>query len=68
MNYTNYYNDIRKDIAIEFGLESAGYATKQDYPLTVRQCQKLNNKYGFKKAQIIVRRYRSIFYPKKVGA
>jgi hypothetical protein len=26
MNYTNYYNEIRSDIAKDFGLEAAGYA------------------------------------------
>lgn len=64
MTLNNYYNDIRKDIAIEFGLESAGYAPR-NYALTIRQCQILNNKYGFDKASVIVKRYRSIFYSKK---
>jgi hypothetical protein len=60
----NYYNEIRSDIAKDFGLESAGYAPR-NYALTIRQCQILNNKYGFDKASVIVKRYRSIFYSKK---
>jgi len=51
-----YYNEIRNEIAKDFGLESAGYAPR-NYTLTIRQCQILNNKYGFEKAQIIVKRY-----------
>ena len=62
-----YYNEIRSDIAKEFGLEAAGYAPRT-YALTIRQCQMLNNKYGFDKAQIIVKRYRSLFLQKKVGS
>jgi hypothetical protein len=61
-----HYNEIRKDIAIEFGLEAAGYAPRT-YALTVRQCQILNNKYGYEKASMIVKRYRSMFLTKKVG-
>lgn len=52
----NYYSEIRSDIAKDFGLSSAGYAPR-NYALTIRQCQILNNKYGFDKAQIIVKRY-----------
>jgi hypothetical protein len=61
-----HYNEIRKDIALEFGLESAGYAPRT-YALTVRQCQILNNKYGYEKASMIVKRYRSMFLNKKAG-
>jgi len=61
-----HYNEIRKDIAIEFGLEAAGYAPRT-YALTIRQCQILNNKYGYEKASMIVKRYRSMFLNKKVG-
>jgi len=53
----NYTNEIRKEIALEFGLEAAGYAPAPKYALTIRQCQILNNKYGFEKAQEIVKRY-----------
>jgi hypothetical protein len=61
-----HYNEIRKDIALEFGLEAAGYAPR-NYALTIRQCQILNNKYGYEKASMIVKRYRSMFLTKKVG-
>jgi len=61
-----HYNEIRKDIALEFGLEAAGYAPR-NYALTIRQCQILNDKYGFEKASMIVKRYRSMFLTKKVG-
>jgi hypothetical protein len=60
----NYYNEIRSDIAKDFGLEAAGYAPAPDYALTLRQCQILNNKYGFDKAMIIAKRYASL---SKVG-
>ena len=56
----NYTNEIRKDIAIEFGLESAGYAPAPKYALTPRQCQILLNKYGVEKGTAIVKRYMSI--------
>jgi hypothetical protein len=55
-----HYNEIRNEIAKDFGLEAAGYAPRK-YALTIRQCQILNNKYGFEKAQVIVKRYRSLF-------
>jgi len=60
MNYTNYYNEIRSDIAKDFGLEAGGYAPAPKYLLTLRQCQILNNKYGFDKASVIVKRYVSL--------
>ena len=56
----NYYNEIRSDIAKDFGLESAGYAPAPKYALTLRQCQILLNKYGMEKASIIAKRYASI--------
>ena len=56
----NYTNEIRKDIAIEFGLESAGYAPAPKYALTIRQCQILLNKYGVEKGTARVKRYMSI--------
>ena len=56
----NYYNEIRNDIAKDFGLESAGYAPAPKYALTLRQCQILLNKYGMEKASIIAKRYASI--------
>ena len=60
----NYYNEIRSDIAKDFGLEAAGYAPAPTYALTLRQCQILNNKYGFDKAMVIAKRYASL---SKVG-
>ena len=56
----NYYNEIRSDIAKDFGLEAAGYAPAPKYALTLRQCQILLNKYGMEKASIIAKRYASI--------
>jgi hypothetical protein len=63
-NINEYYSEIRSDIAKDFGLESAGYAPR-NYALTIRQCQILNNKYGFEKSQIIVKRYRSMLIANK---
>ena len=63
----NYYSEIRNDIAKDFGLESAGFAPAPKYALTIRQCQILNDKYGFDKATLIVKRYRSLFVQKKGG-
>ena len=60
----NYYNEIRNDIAKDFGLEAAGYAPAPKYALTLRQCQILLNKYGMEKASIIAKRYA---YLSKVG-
>jgi hypothetical protein len=62
-----HYNEIRKDIAIEFGLEAAGYAPAPKYALTLRQCQILNNRYGVEKGSEIVKRYMKLFGNKKVG-
>jgi hypothetical protein len=56
----NYYNEIRSDIAKEFGLEAGGYSPRPTYALTLRQCQVLLNKYGMDKASIIVKRYASL--------
>ena len=67
MTTLNYYNEIRKDIAKDFGLEAAGYAPAPKYALTIRQCQILSNKYPVDKAQYIVKRYMSLFGNKKVG-
>lgn len=40
-----YENDIRKDIAKEFGLEAGGYAPRPKFALTPRQAQRLVNRY-----------------------
>lgn len=44
MNYTNYYNEIRSDIAKDFGLEAAGYAPAPKM-IPVRIAQRISNKY-----------------------
>jgi len=41
----NYYNEIRSDIAKDFGLESAGYAPRPTYYITPREAQRLLTKY-----------------------
>jgi hypothetical protein len=40
----NYTNEIRKDIALEFGLEAAGYAPRPTM-IPVRIAQRISNKY-----------------------
>jgi hypothetical protein len=70
MNYTTYYNEIRSDIAKDFGLEAAGYAPAPKM-LPVRIAQRINNKYPATgssrydmtlnpKAIIIAKRYMSL--------
>jgi len=41
----NYYNEIRSDIAKEFGLEAGGYAPLPKYELPIRIAQRINDKY-----------------------
>jgi hypothetical protein len=41
----NYYNEIRSDIAKDFGLEAGGYAPRPSYELPIRVAQRINNKY-----------------------
>jgi len=43
-NYNNYYNEVRFDIAKDFGLESAGYAPSSIL-LPARIAQRIANKY-----------------------
>ena len=45
MNYTTYHNEIRSDIAKEFGLEAGGYAPTPAPALSVTQTLYLLNKY-----------------------
>lgn len=66
-----YYETIRKDIAIEFGLEAGGYAP-QPKQIPVRIAQRIANKYPSDfsqgrfnavvnpKAVLIAKRYRSL--------
>jgi hypothetical protein len=68
----NYYNEIRSDIAKEFGLEAGGYAP-QPKMLPIRIAQRISNKYPSDfskgrfnstlnpKAVIIAQRYMSLF-------
>jgi hypothetical protein len=50
-------NTIYNEIADEFGSSALSVNNPTTYALTLRQCQILNNKYGFEKAQAIVKRY-----------
>jgi hypothetical protein len=74
-----HYNEIRKDIAIEFGLEAGGYAPTA-YALPIRIAQRIANKYPSDfsqgrfnstlnpKAVIIAQRYVAIVSLLKKGA
>ena len=42
---TNYYSEIRSDIAKEFGLEAGGYAPRPKYELPMRVAQRIAEKY-----------------------
>jgi hypothetical protein len=57
-------NTIYNEIAEEFGSSALSINNPTTYALTIRQCQILNNKYGFEKAQAIVKRYVAL---QKVG-
>lgn len=69
---TNYYNEIRSDIAKDFGLEAAGFAPAPKR-MPVRIAQRIANKYpsDFSKGRFnatlnpkaveIAKRYHSIF-------
>jgi hypothetical protein len=41
----NYYNEIRSDIAKDFGLEAAGYSPRPTYELPIRVAQRIAEKY-----------------------
>ena len=68
---TNYNNEIRKDIALEFGLEAGGYAPRP-VMIPTRIAQRIANKYPSDfsqgrfnstlnpKAILIAKRYRSL--------
>jgi hypothetical protein len=60
MNTNEYYEEIRKDIAKDFGLVAGGYAPRPKYYITIREAQRLTNKYDMAKAQIIVKRLKAI--------
>ena len=70
MNTNNYYNEIRSDIAKDFGLEAGGYAPAPTM-LPIRIAQRIANKYPMvdngtrwgmpdPKAVIIAKRYMSL--------
>jgi len=40
-----YYNEIRNDIAKDFGLEAAGYAPRPKYELPIVIAKRINDKY-----------------------
>ena len=73
-----HYNEIRKDIAIEFGLEAGGYAPRSN-ALPIRIAQRIANKYPSDfsqgrfnstlnpKAVIIAKRYVAIMSVLKKG-
>ena len=68
MNYTNYYNEIRSDIAKDFGLEAAGYAPRPKL-MPIQVAQRINAKYPSDelsmkpsaKAVYIAKRYHALF-------
>lgn len=54
-------NTIYNEIADEFGSSALSINNPlPSYALTIRQCQILNNKYGFDKAKVIAKRYASL--------
>ena len=57
-----HYNEIRKDIAIEFGLEAGGYAPRSN-ALPIRIAQRIANKYPSDFSQ---GRFHSTLNPKAV--
>jgi hypothetical protein len=71
MNYTTYYNEIRSDIAKDFGLEAGGYApTPRLLPISI--AQRIISRYPLDdndlstrglspKAVYIAKRYMSLF-------
>ena len=41
MSYDNYYDEVRRDIAIEFGLEAIGFGSTRRDTLTARDYLKM---------------------------
>ena len=56
----NYTNEITNELVAEFGTKILSKNNPTTYALSIRQCQVLNNKYGFEKASIIAKRYASL--------
>ena len=63
----NYTNEITNELVAEFGTKILSKNNPTKYALTIRQCQVLNNKYGFDGAQVIIKRYMTLFGNTKVG-
>ena len=60
LELNNYYNEIRSDIAKEFGFQALGYGVK-DTRIPVRIAQRIANKHGVTPRGIaIAKRYRSL--------
>lgn len=62
LELNNYYNEIRSDIAKEFGLEAAGY-TPAPKRMPVRVAQRIANKYPSDFSQ---GRFNAVINPKAV--
>jgi hypothetical protein len=62
-NYNNYYNEIRSDIAKDFGLEAGGYSPRPTNLLPIRIAQRISNKYPSDFSQ---GRFNSTLNPKAV--
>jgi hypothetical protein len=56
----NYTQEITDELVAEFGSSILSKNNPTTYALTLRQCQVLNNKYGFDKASVIVKRYMAL--------
>lgn len=56
----NYTNEITNELVAEYGSSILSKNNPTTYALTIRQCQILNNKYGFDKAMVIAKRYASL--------
>ena len=67
MSIQAYYEEIRQDIAHEFGLEAGGYAPRKDPELPIRIAQRILAKYPGEwrkldpRALVISKRYMSIY-------
>lgn len=68
MNTNEYYENVRREIGIEFGLEAGGYAPIPAPALSISQAVRLSAKYPSEalsmrpsdKAMLIAKRYASL--------
>lgn len=68
MNTNEYYENVRREIGIEFGLKAGGYAPTPAPALSISQAVRLNAKYPSEalsmrpsdKAMLIAKRYASL--------